>query len=541
MCISIHQLCYVHVDMEPLFHALNLTVNKGERLALVGKNGSGKSTLLRIIEGSLQPASGEVICSSTPYYVPQHFGQFGEMTVAEALKVDIPIKALQAILSGDASEENFSLLNDDWSVEERSLSALAFWDLDYIDLSQRMHTLSGGEKTKVFLAGIQIHSPEIILMDEPTNHLDSKSRNKLYDMIRTGRSTMLIVSHDRTLLNLLTCICELDRSSIITYGGNYEFYKEQKEQALNAMQEQLDEKEKDLRLARKLARETIERKNKSSVRGEKQAVKKGGPRIAMGNMKDKAEKSTVKLNDIHVEKMTALQSSISELQQAIPDQRLLQTDFNSSGLHIGKILINAERVNFSYGGSETDRLWQAPLTLEVRSGDRIHISGNNGSGKTTLVKLFLGELEPTDGFITRADFSWLYIDQECSLIDGELTVYEQTERFNTGLKPEHELKSILSRYLFPYGTWEKKCCYLSGGEKIRLLFCCLMIGNNTPDVFILDEPTNNLDIQSVDIITAAIKSYRGTVLLISHDNYFKREIKITRSVELFNSGSVIKI
>lgn len=541
MCISIHQLCYVHADMEPLFHDLNLTVNKGVRLALVGKNGSGKSTLLRIIEGSLKPASGEIICSSTPYYIPQHFGQFGGMTVAEALKIDIRIRALQAILSGDVSEENFILLNDDWSVEERCLSALASWGLDYISLSQQMYTLSGGEKTKVFLAGIQIHSPEIILMDEPTNHLDSRSREKLYDIVRTGRSTMLIVSHDRTLLNLLSCICELDRSSITTYGGNYEFYKEQKEQALNVMQEQLDEKEKELRLARKLAREVIERKNKSSVRGEKQAIKKGVPRIAMGNMKDKAEKNTVKLNDIHVEKMAALQSSISELQQAIPDRRLLQTDFNSSGLHTGKILIKAEQVNFTYGGSGSKCLWQAPINLEVRSGDRIHIGGNNGSGKTTLIKLFLGELEPTEGVISRADFNWLYIDQECSLIDGELTVYEQAESFNTGLKPEHELKSILNRYLFPYGTWEKKCYYLSGGEKIRLLFCCLMIGNNTPDVFILDEPTNNLDIQSVDIITAAIKSYRGTVLLISHDNYFKREIKIIRSVELFNSGSVIKI
>lgn len=541
MCISIHQLCYIHADMEPLFHGLNLIVNKGERLALVGKNGSGKSTLLRIIEGSLKPASGEIICSSTPYYVPQHFGQFGEMTVAEALKVEIRIKALHAILSGDASEDNFTLLNDDWGVEERCLSALAFWDLDYINLSQPMKTLSGGEKTKVFLAGIQIHSPEIILMDEPTNHLDSKSRNRLYDIIQTGRSTMLIVSHDRTLLNLLTCICELDRNSITLYGGNYEFYKGQKEQALHAMQEQLEEKEKELRLAHKISREMMERKNKSSVRGEKQAIKKGIPRIAMGNLKDKAEKSTVKQNDIHIEKMAALQSSISELQQAIPDQRLLQTNFNSSDLHTGKILIKADRLNFSYSDSETEYLWQTPITLEVRSGDRIHIGGNNGSGKSTLIKLFMGDLKPTTGFITRADFSWVYIDQECSLINGELTVFEQTERFNTDLKPEHELKSILNRYLFPYGTWEKKCCYLSGGEKIRLLFCCLMIGNNTPDIFILDEPTNNLDIQSVDIITAAIKSYRGTVLLISHDNYFRREIKITRSVELFNSGSVIKI
>ena len=121
----------------------------------------------------------------------------------------------------------------------------------------------------------------------------------------------------------------------------------------------------------------------------------------------------------------------------------------------------------------------------------------------------------------------------------ETPVFEQTERFNASHLAEHELKSILNRYLFPYETWDKPCFCLSGGEKIRLLFCCLMIGNNAPDVFILDEPTNNLDIQSVEIITAAIKSYRGTVLLISHDHYFVKEIKINRSIKLFDTGSVI--
>jgi len=155
--------------------------------------------------------------------------------------------------------------------------------------------------------------------------------------------------------------------------------------------------------------------------------------------------------------------------------------------------------------------------------------------------LLLGELKPAAGTITRADFSYLYIDQECSVLDPGLTVFEQTERFNASHLAEHELKSILNRCLFPYETWDKPCFCLSGGEKIRLLFCCLMIGNNAPDVFILDEPTNNLDIQSVEIITAAIKSYRGTVLLISHDHYFVKEIKINRSIKLFDTGSVIKI
>lgn len=538
MCITIHQVSYIHSDKETLFQEISLTVNKGQKIALVGNNGSGKSTLLRIIEGGLKPASGEIICSSQPYYIPQHFGQFGHLTIAEALRVDLRIKALHAIINGDASDENFSLLNDDWNIEERSLAALSAWELGHLQLSQPLDTLSGGEKTKVFLSGINIHLPEIILMDEPTNHLDLESRNKLYRFVQGCRATLIIVSHDRTLLNLLPETCELDRSALAFYGGNYDFYKEQKEQALAALQNQLGEKEKELRLARKVAREVRERKNKADVRGEKASAQKGISRMQMNTRKDKAEKSTVKLNDMHAEKLVSLSAAITNIQNTLPDMRSMRTDFNSPGLHIGKMLVTANQINFGYN---SDRLWSNPINFQIRSGDRVQITGNNGSGKTTFLKLITGELKPTDGTITRVDFSYIYIDQECSLIQQGLTVFEQVEHFNTYHKPEHELKMILSRFLFLYGSWEKSCSMLSGGEKIRLLFCCLMIGNNTPDLFILDEPTNNLDIQSVDIITAAIESYRGTVLLVSHDQHFVKEIKISRSVELFKSGSVIRI
>lgn len=196
-----------------------------------------------------------------------------------------------------------------------------------------MCLLSGGEKTKVFLSGILVHAPEIILMDEPTNHLDVSSREKLYEMVRGGRSTMLIVSHDRTLLNLLPCICELERNAITVFGGNYDFYKEQKELALTALQNRLGEKEKELRQARKVAREVMERKNKMNARSEKFAFKKGISRMAINTLKDKAEKSTVRLGDVHDEKMASLQNSIAELQDAMPGLRGLQTDFNSSNLH----------------------------------------------------------------------------------------------------------------------------------------------------------------------------------------------------------------
>lgn len=188
------QVMYSHADKELLFQNISFRVPDGSKVALIGNNGSGKSTLLRMLAGDLQPVSGEIIVSEKPYYIPQHMGQFDSWTVAEALQVERKIEALHAILGGSVDVESFTILGDDWDIEERSRSALEYWGLLNVKLGQKMSSLSGGEKTKVFLAGIQVHSPGVILLDEPTNHLDRGSREKLYDLICRGSATLLVVS-----------------------------------------------------------------------------------------------------------------------------------------------------------------------------------------------------------------------------------------------------------------------------------------------------------------------------------------------------------
>lgn len=529
MSISINQVSYVHPDKEALFPNISFSVTKGEKVSLIGNNGCGKSTLLRMIAGEFAPTSGQIVCKEAPYYIPQHFGQYDYLTVAEALKSDTRINALHAIINGDASDENFNLLNDDWEIEERCLAALSMWGLEHISLNQPLQTLSGGEKTKVFLAGIAIHRPDIILMDEPTNHLDRQSREQLYQLIDNSNACMLIVSHDRELLNTLNQTFEMTHNGITAYGGNYDFYKIQKAQTVNALMMQLSEKEKALRLAKKEAGETAERKQKHDVRGKKQNIKKGISRMAMDTLQDKAEKSTTKLNDIHANKIEKISDTLSVIRNGIPAMPSMKLDFDSSALHKGKILVTASDMNFAYGAN---KLWDSPLTFQIRTGERIVINGRNGSGKTTLLKLILGHLQPSYGVIEHADFNPVYIDQEYSFISSQLTLLQQIELFNSRLLPGHEIKTILNRYLFHKETWDKTCGKLSGGEKMRLMFCCLMVSNNMPDLFVLDEPTNNLDIQNIEIITTAIKEYQGTLLVVSHDKQFIKEIGIERIIEV---------
>lgn len=527
--INLQHISYLHPNKDLLFNDVNLTINQHNKVALIGNNGTGKSTLLKIMAGVLQPSQGSVKVDTTPYYVPQLFGQFNALNVAQALRIDDKLRALQEILDGNVTESNLTLLDDDWTIEERCQEALSHWQLENLELNQPLKTLSGGQKTKVFLAGISIHNPDAVLLDEPSNHLDTAGRQLLYDFITSTSATLVVVSHDRKLLNLLDMVFELTKRGITVYGGNYDFYMEQKALDYNALNQDVKSKEKALRKAREVERETAERKQKLDARGKKKQENAGVARIMMNTLRNNAERSTARLKDIHTEKIGAISEELSELRRELPDTDTMRFGFDNSALHKGKVLFSAIDINFCYADHI---LWHEPLRFQITSSERIALKGLNGSGKTTLIKIILGELAPSQGSVYRADLQSVYIDQDYSLIDNALTVYQQAQRFNRSGLQEHEVKTRLNRFLFTKEHWNKSCAALSGGEKMRLMLCCLTINSQAPDLIILDEPTNNLDIQSIDILTAAINEYEGTLIVVSHDESFLEEIDAERVIKL---------
>jgi ATPase subunit of ABC transporter with duplicated ATPase domains len=527
--LILQNVSYTHPSKDLLFSDINLTVNNHEKTALIGNNGTGKSTLLKIMAGELQPSTGQISVEAEPYYVPQVFGQFNHLTIAQALRIEDKLNALKEILNGNTSEENFNLLNDDWTIEDRCNEALNYWQLNELNLSQKMEALSGGQKTKVFLAGTFIHQPELILLDEPSNHLDNLGRQLLYDFIKTTKSTLVVVSHDRKLLNLLDTICELSKHGIKAYGGNYDFYVEQKQIENDALSQDIQSKEKALRKAKEKERETIERQQKLDSRGKAKQEKAGVAKIMMNTLRNNAENSTSKLKSVHAEKIGGISQDLQELRSALPDIDKMKFGFDNSALHKRKILFTATDINFTYN---TQQLWSENKTFEILSGERIALKGQNGSGKTTLIKLLLGDIEPETGTIYRAENKSVYIDQDYSLLDNKLKVYEQAQQFNTSALQEHEIKIRLNRFLFTKHDWDKPCSALSGGERMRLLLCCLTINSKSPDIIVLDEPTNNLDIQNVQILTTAINEYQGTLIVVSHDETFLEQVNTERAIEL---------
>ncbi|MFD2942990.1 ribosomal protection-like ABC-F family protein [Flavobacterium notoginsengisoli] len=527
--LILQNISYQHENKNMLFQNISFTINKNDKTALVGNNGVGKSTLLKIIAGQLQSNSGQIIQNSRPYFVPQLFGQFNHLTISDALSIKDKIKSLKEILEGVVTEENLQLLNDDWTIEERCTEALSYWQLEDLDLDEKMETLSGGQKTKVFLAGIMIHQPDLVLLDEPSNHLDFTGRKLLYDFIKSTSSSLLIVSHDRKLLNLLHKTFEMTKNGISTYGGNYDFYSEQKKIENNALEQDVQSKEKALRKAKEKERETIERQNKLDSRGKKKQEKSGVARIMMNTLRNKAENSSSKLKDVHADKINGISEDLRQLRSSLPAIDQMKFGFSATSFHKGKMIFRAEELNYSY---DTELLWKENLNFEILSGDRLSINGLNGSGKTTLIKIIIGELKPKNGNITSLAKKVVYIDQDYSLLLNDLNIYEQAQSFNDCGLEEHDIKMRLNRFLFSQNDWDKPCRALSGGERMRLMLCCLTIGNEAPEIIILDEPTNNLDIQNIEILTAALNEYIGTLIVISHDESFLEQIDIKGNIAL---------
>lgn len=247
-------------------------------------------------------------------------------------------------------------------------------------------------------------------------------------------------------------------------------------------------------------------------------------------MSNRGENTEAKLRERHEKIVQQSRERLSDLRSEQINRAELKIDVEDAGIHNGKRLVCVKGINYEFSGGVS--LWSQPLSFEIFSGERIHIMGDNGSGKTTLIKLITGQLEPVSGEVTRAPFSYLYLDQEYREINVDNTILELANRYNTTNLPEHEVKTRLNRALFPKDVWDKSCLVLSGGERMRLYLCCLMISNQIPDMLILDEPTNNLDLSSLRILTDTVRNYRGTLLVVSHDSYFVREIGAGRVIRL---------
>ena len=463
--LQLRQITLRYTD-RPLLDQIDLQVDPGERVCLVGRNGSGKTSLMRVIAGEEQPQEGEiikppgVILTRLPQEVPEGISGSVLEVVREGLRVD-------------GTEE-------EWEADVRQEDLMEEMGLPE---EQEFLSLSGGMKRRVLLARALVGQPDVLLLDEPTNHLDLESILWLEEFLLKVRPTLFFVTHDRAFLRKLsTRIVELDRGHLTSWACNFETYVERKAATLDAEEKQWAVFDKKLALEEAWIRQGVKAR-RTRNEGRVHALK--AMRAERGRRRERTGKAKIELQE---------------------------------GASSGQKVIEATHLSFTYGEQTIIR----DFTTTIWRGDKIGIIGPNGSGKTTLLRLLLDQLAPTAGSVKHGTkLQIVYLDQLRGQIDDNKSLGQnvagEAETVTFQGQPRH-IHSYLKDFLFDSDRIRMPAKMLSGGERNRLLLARLFL--QPANVLVLDEPTNDLDAETLELLEEILVGYDGTLLLVSHDRAF---------------------
>ncbi|MGW6532507.1 ABC-F family ATP-binding cassette domain-containing protein [Streptomyces venezuelae] len=516
--ISCTSLSFGWPDGTGVFDGLQVSFGPG-RTGLIGVNGSGKSTLLKLVAGELTPTDGVVRVAGDVGYLPQNVTLDTGLRVDEVLGIAATRAALHAIEAGDVREEHFTAVGDDWDVEERAVATLDQLGLGHIGLDRTTGEVSGGESVLLRLAALLLRRPDVLLLDEPTNNLDLYARRRLYAAVDAWSGVLVVVSHDRELLDLVDQIADLRDGEVSWYGGNFQAYEEALAVEQEAAERMVRVAETDLR---KQKRELVDAHVKLARRkryGQKMWDQKREPKVVMGNRKRAAQESAGKHRIMHEEKLAEAKERLDDAVEAVREDDEIRVDLPHTLVHPERTVLTLSNLELCYGARVRGE-------FELRGPERIALIGRNGAGKTTLLRTVAGQLAPVSGEAL-AHVPMRFLPQRLDVLDGALTVAENVAAYAPDAT-NNRIRARLARFLFKGAKADQRAATLSGGERFRAALAALLLAEPAPQLLMLDEPTNNLDMASVKQLSTALESYEGALIVASHDLPFLESIGITR-------------
>ncbi len=521
MSVVCSHLSFRWPDGTPVFTDLSCSFGR-RRTGLVAPNGAGKSTLLRLIAGELAPTSGAVTVGGVVGYLPQNLPFLADHTVADVLGVTSVLAALDALAAGDAGETVFTAIGEDWDIEERSRAQLDRLGLTDLDLDRRLSTLSGGQVVSLGLTAQLLRAPDVLLLDEPTNNLDSAARQRLYQALDGFGGCLVVVSHDRMLLDRMDAIAELRAGDVEFFGGGFSDYQDAVRAARELAEDEVRNAEQHLRRQKRQmqqARERADRRASAAARNLKDA---GLPKIVAGKLKRDAQVSAAKADDVHARRVGEARARLGEAERAVRDDAVPALDLPETEVPAGRVVFSGRGL----GSRVFDR-----LDLDIRGPERIALTGGNGSGKSTLLRIISGEAAPVAGSLQRGEGRIAYLSQRLDLLDEQLSVTENLAVFAPGLSLTRH-RHLLAQFLFQGDRIDLPVAALSGGERLRATLACVLFAEPAPQLLLLDEPTNNLDLASVAQLESALNAYRGAFVVVSHDEKFLADLGLSRRLVL---------
>ncbi|MCB8045798.1 ABC-F family ATP-binding cassette domain-containing protein [Microbacterium oxydans] len=498
------------------------------RTGLVGRNGAGKSTLLRLIAGELDSTSGVVTASGEVAYLPQQLTLDVDRRVSDLLGVSEALDAVRAIGTGDVDPAHFDAVGDDWDIEARAEASLAEAGLAPDFLDRTVGELSGGEAVLVAIAGIRLRRAPITVLDEPTNNLDRDARAKLAAMVRAWKGTLIVVSHDLSLLELMDDTAELYAQTLSVFGGPYSEWRAW----LDAEQDAAKQAEVTAaQVLRKEKRQRIEAEVKLAHRArtaKKAEIEKRVPKIVAHGRKMAAEVSAGRLRTEVGAKEDAARSLLDEAGRRVRSDASMKIELPDPQVSRSRRIATV---------GDDERAWV------IQGPERVAVIGRNGAGKTTLLeRLVAGGSAPDEHPLHAEAHTDLigYLPQRVDGLDEQRSVFENIAAAAPHV-PEKELRNRLARFLIRGATAERPVASLSGGERFRVALATLLLADPAPHLVVLDEPTNNLDLDTVDQLVEALRAYRGAVLVVSHDDAFLRRLDLDLTLEIDGEGALQEV
>lgn len=520
--ISLNRASFTLPDGRTLFSDLSHTF-AGKRIGLVGINGVGKSVLGRLVAGLANPSTGSISRSGSVYYLAQEPDPSRFSTVAALAGMDARLAALARITQGGLDEHDYALVADHWDCETVLRGELADMGLANLQPDTPTSQLSGGERQRIALLGAFLSGADFLVLDEPTNHLDSAQRAQFACHIQRCSAGVLLISHDEGLLECVDEIVELSASGLRAYGGNYSLYVEQRNAEQRALTEILRSERAAVKREQREAAQQLDRQQRRAAQGERLARDANQSSLLLGARQERSENSMGRLRQQQQAQRQAWHERVATAQaQVVPEiARLLFPPDNI--VPRGTQVLQLDHVQLPFGSAN-------PINLVLKGPCRMAIKGGNGSGKSTLMKIIARQVGPVAGSV-RCLLQTGWLDQHAGLQHPDLSPLQWLQMRNNKMS-QTELRARLAELGIDTARSLLPTRQLSGGERIKTALAAEIYANPAPQILLLDEPDNHLDLPSKAALQTMLNQFRGALLVISHDQYFLDGLRLDGEIGL---------
>lgn len=528
--VSLHHVGVQFANGETLLEDLTVSFDHTPT-AIVGRNGMGKSVLARLIAGLLVPSCGTLTLSASVAYVPQIIEPAPMHTVAHLAGCAEVLAALERLAAGQALPDDLQLIDDRWDLAERLRKALDAAGLTDIAIKQPACQLSGGQLARIALIGALLASPQLLILDEPSNHLDSAGRDWLLRTLAQWRGGLIVVSHDRQLLDTMGRIIELSPLGLRVYGGNYADYRDQRDTQQHAAQATLEQARLERRRERQRLQKSQDNLQRHAARARKHAASANVDALTQARWKGAANEIVSQVRSAHGQHKQQLDERVRAAHARVVEEAPILLALPGPQLPAGRQVVSLIDAQLAWLDPS---LPSSFINLNLSGPVRVAVSGPNGCGKSTLLKLLAGQVRAVSGECS-VHLACAYIDQQLTSLDPRHSILEHLNLLDTPL-PEGELRTRLAllqldalRVVQPLGQ-------LSGGERLKAAMALALWRETPAQLLLLDEPTNHLDLESIRAFEQALQGFTGALLAVSHDAAFLEALNPTHILSWHADG-----